>query len=126
MRAGGEERIDPLHLKPVVVENIVVQLNPRDVAQDFQQQTQDHACHEAPGAMANAEEDLQGQSYSEDGKIERIPRQAREVFDLPPFRRAFIDGAERGVPPHIERNGAISRDIDGRVVRRHHGVLWGR
>lgn len=85
-RAGVECRSDcqanEIDDEVGIVEVVVVELDSGDISHDLQRRSSQHADHESPGAVANAEDNLREEGQTENGQVERVARERGNVSQL--------------------------------------------
>lgn len=84
---GGEERradgqADEVDDEVVLLEDIVVQKNAPDVADDLEDDAARHADEEPPRLGPHADDRLREQEEAEDPRVDGVAGQCRDVFDL--------------------------------------------
>ena len=93
-----------VHEKWVAWERVEVHLHPSNIADELQRQTAEHGAENGPGAMADAEEDLQDQQDAENNGKEGIPGEGRDI------REGTLDQGTRLQSTEVIWDRVVGRD----------------
>lgn len=89
-----------------------MQLDAADVADDLEDQAAGHARQEAPGAVADAEEDLDRQEYAEEGEVGDVAGESGHIGEVGQLERAGAEGAVLSGVCDVGWEGEIGRHCE--------------
>lgn len=113
--AGGDGQGDDVEQERIRLERVVVHLDAGDVAEDLEDLAADDAGEEGPGAVANAEGDLDDEDYGEDGEEDDVAGQGGDIVDGGKVEGAGADFAVLDESVIVGDDG----DVGGRGVGNH-------
>ena len=100
-------------------------LDPTSVAQDFENQTAEHADDKPPGAVSNAQPHLQKQNHNEDGHVGCICRQVGNIANGSLVETARLQGAVPLLDCEVTGGGHVEMKLEVRAWLERYGVERG-
>ena len=110
-----------LHEKRVACERIEVHLYASSVADDLEEQAAEHGNSVAPCLVSDREEELGNQRHTEDGSVENISAEGRDVVEVGQAEWASLKCAQIGV---IDQGHVETGWKTGWYVSHRESIVW--